>query len=509
MSRRIAMQVVLCYTHAGKNLERLQTADVQYRQATMSAAPIHQTPFAGSWYPADRDTLHHLLARLFRESAARSSGPLLEGAAGFVVPHAGLAFSGRVAAAAYRHLVERPPRTVILLGFSHRGSTHGFAIPAIDAYRTPLGDIPVDHDLARSFVEAGPFRLESEEALCDHSVEMQLPLLQFACPDVRVLPVYVSSLAGEQRDEVARALAPSVRDGAVVIASSDFTHYGRNFHYEPFPLDQHTPMRLRTLDEGFIDAAGSIDAGFFASTLRAQSATVCGREPIALLLSTLRQLPQGEDFFQQTLDYEASGAMTGDYGHSVSYAALGHFPWSAFQLDEGEQALLLDAAQRTLNHYQQTGSRNPPPPEQTPQRLQRTAGAFVTLRSEDKLRGCIGRIANSEPLVDCIPELVLSAALNDRRFEPLRPGEFDVEIDISVLSPLKLLPDRDRLRPGVDGGYLKVGGLSGLLLPQVASSRDWTASQFFDALARKTGVTLSAYDDPSAKLYTFRAQVIH
>jgi len=474
----------------------------------MTTDVVHRSPFAGTWYPGERTALEDLLTELFEKSAQRTGSDQLPGPAGFVVPHAGLAYSGTVAAAVFRQVAASRPRRVILAGFSHRGSPPGAWIPEVAAYATPLGEIPVDRLATEALLDSGHFGALGEDAVCDHSVEIQLPLLQHASPESAVVPVYVSGLDPETRRGAAAALASLLDEETVLIASSDFTHYGQQFGYTPFPLDRYTGERLRTLDEGFIEAAGSVDSGLFTKTLREVSATVCGREPIALLLDTIRSLPGGEDYFQRTLDYQTSGELTGDFAHCVSYAALGYYPWSSFQLDREEQLLLLESARDTLAHYQRTGQALPVAPVRVTARMERKAGAFVTLRRDGELRGCVGRIAEIDPLAKVIPAMTLAAALEDTRFEPLRPEESGIEIEVSILSPMKRLPDPSRFRVGIDGGYLKVGGAAGLLLPQVADGRDWTAADFLAALAQKAHVPIEAFSNPAARLYIFRAQII-
>ncbi len=473
----------------------------------MPAAAVHRSPFAGSWYPADRAELLDLLQGLFAESVKRTGGALMRGGAAYVVPHAGLSYSGRVAAAAYRHLARAQPRTVIIVGFTHRGGPRGVWIPDIDAYATPLGEIAVDKSLARALATTGLFGSHEESALCDHSIEIELPLLQYACPDCQVVPVYVAALTDDERGKAAAALARAIGDGAGPSASSDFTHYGDAFRYKPFPHDSRTPERLHALDEGFIEAAGSLHSQHFLETLHSESATICGREPIALMLETLRHLSGDDEIFQRTLDYETSGDITGDYSHSVSYAALGYFPWSAFQLDEDGQLLLLTTARQTLEHYQRTGHAVPIMPDRATPGIERRGGAFVTLRRQGRLRGCVGRIGTSEPLSQVVPEMTMAAALDDARFAPVGPEEGDIEFEISLLSPLKLLPDPALFRVGVDGGHLSAGSRSGLLLPQVAEGRGWTATDFLGALAHKAGVASTVFEDPETRLCIFRAQL--
>ena len=475
----------------------------------MAGTACHSSPLSGSWYPGNAAELSDLLDNLMAKSADRT-GPVLPGAPlGFVVPHAGLVYSGTVAAAAFRHLAARPPERVIILGFSHHGAPPGLWIPEVDCYATPLGETAVDQQAVQQLLASGKFRTLREDLLCDHSVEIQLPLLQKAAPEAKVVPIYVSSLSQADRSAAAPVLAELMRPGTVVLASSDFTHFGAAFRYLPFPVDDRTPHRLRALDEEFIEAAGSLDAELLLRTLHGEAATVCGKEPIALLLAAMEALPNGEDVFQWTLDYETSGDITGDYSHCVSYAALGYFPWDAVELGPEDQQLLLESARATLRHYQETGQAQPVPPPRHSEALMRKAGAFVTLEKNGQLRGCVGRISATDPLAEVVPEMTLAAALEDTRFDPVDPSERDIDVEVSVLSPMKRLADSSRFRVGRDGGYLKVDGLGGLLLPQVAEGRNWSSRDFLRALATKARVSSDVYQDPRARLYVFRAQVIH
>ncbi|MEK7406623.1 MAG: AmmeMemoRadiSam system protein B [Acidobacteriota bacterium] len=475
----------------------------------MPAAISHVSPYSGSWYPDDAHELNELLERLFADSRERTGPYLAPRAAGFVVPHAGLVYSGTVAAAAYRHLERTRAERVVLLGFCHRGAPPGIWIPRVDAFQTPLGEIAVDRELADDLVQRPEFGSLPESHLCDHSVEIQLPLLKKAVPGARLLPVYVSDVDPSTREAAGRALAERLPPDAALVASSDFTHYGKAFHYEPFPADAWVGDRLRGLDESLMEAAGSLRPELFFQSLRSTAATLCGYQPIGLLLATLRAREASEEIFQETLDYQTSGEITGDYHRSVSYAALGYFPHTAFHLDQDDQKRLLEGARRTLRHYQQTGERKPIPAESGSGALQRRAGAFVTLHKEGRLRGCVGHRAAAEPLSSSVPELTLAAALDDSRFESMSPEETGIDIEISVLSPFKRIPDRASFRVNEHGAWLEAGRHHGLLLPQVATERRWTADEFFEALARKAGAGSQVYRDPATRLFVFRAQIIH
>jgi MEMO1 family protein len=474
----------------------------------MPAAAAHSSPFSGTWYPDDPAELRELLTKLFADSEKRTGLYSLPGGDAFVVPHAGLVYSGTVAAAAYRHLALQSPRRVVLLGFSHRGSPPGIGIPDAVAYRTPLGDVPVDGDAAAHLAACRAFRPVPEARVCDHSVEIQLPLVQHAAPNASVVPLYVSHLDPADRAEAARALADLAAPGTVFVASSDFTHYGKNFGFQPFPNDQRVAGRLEDLDKSVADAAGSLDPELFLTELRASQSTVCGYDPISLLLATVRLLDAREEHFQELLDYQTSGAITGDFSHSVSYAALGYFPYSAFHLSEEEQSLLLASARATLASYQSTGERIPVLPERQTPALARRTSAFVTLHKRGELRGCVGSITAAEPLSDVVPGMTLAAALDDSRFDRVSLTETGIDIEISVLSPFKRIATRDEFHTGVHGALLDAGFHRGLLLPQVATEYDWDAAQFFQALARKSGAPASIYGDPSTRLHVFRAQLI-
>ena len=474
----------------------------------MQTVASHLSPFGGSWYPGDASELRNLLDRLFADSERRTGCYLPSRAAGFVVPHAGLVYSGTVAAAVYRHIRALDPERVVLLGFSHGGAPPGAWIPDVAAIRTPLGEVAVDREFTAALAEHGEFGVLDEQTLCDHSVEIQLPLLQAAAPAARVVPVYVSHLSGEARAAAARRLASLIAQGTVLVASSDFTHYGRSFSYQPFPADEWVGERLRELDESVMESAATLCPDEFLTTLRSTGSTVCGREPISLLLDTLRLLGATEEIFQTTLDYQTSGEITGDYEHSVSYAALGYFPYRALELEPEDGRLLIASARRTLVQYLETGERKPVPPPAGSPGLERRAAAFVTLRSRGELRGCVGRKDSGETLARMIPSLTLAAALDDPRFARVRVGDTDLDLEISVLTPMKRIATLDQFQVNEHGALLEAGLSHGLLLPQVATERNWDARQFFDALVRKAGASRDCYQDPSTRVYVFRAQII-
>jgi len=469
-------------------------------------AALHVSPYGGSWYPGRRAELERLLDELFADSERRTGPHLLANAVGFVVPHAGLEYSGTVAAAAYRHVREQKPRRVVILGFAHRGGPAGVSIPAIDGYETPLGSVRVDRDAVAWLAEHAPFQAVPESWICDHSLEIQLPLLQRAAPGATVVPLFVGRLDAAARDRAADILASMNAPDSVFLVSSDLTHYGRAFGYEPFAVDSAIGGRLEQLDGSVMEAAASLDADMFAEAVRESRATVCGVAPISLWLRTLAFV-KGEEIFQEVLDYQTSGEITGDYHHSVSYGALGYLPAESFRLGAEDQALLLESARETLRQLRATSDAKPVAPREVTAALSRKAGVFVSLHQGEKLLGCVGNRGNCDTLAANVPEMTLRAALDDPRFPTVMAVEGEIDIEISVLSPMKRIASAAAFRVKEHGASLESGGRQALLLPQVARDRDWDAEQFLSALSWKAGLGSKGYASAWARLKVFRAQV--
>ncbi len=460
---------------------------------------MHPSPYSGSWYPARPSDLETLLAAA-SEKSRRRTGPFLPpDALAYVVPHAGPAYSGVVASAVYRAIEQQRPERIVVLAFPHHGGLRGVASPEVEAISTPLGRVEIDPALG--------FPRVPEEEVCDHSFEIQLPFLQRAAPAARVAPLYIGRMTAAERRAAADRLAAAWEPGTVFLASSDFTHYGPDFGFVPFPASHDTGDLLRDLDEESIEAASSLDAELFLETLRENGSTVCGTGPIALLLDILQRLGGG-GIYQAELDYQTSGEITGDFRHSVSYAALGYYRRQAFELPEPDHAALLDSAEETLRRLRATGVRRPVPARGGSAALQARCGAFVSLHRGDELLGCIGNCWRKLPLAQHVPELVLAAALDDPRFRPAVKTQGPIDIEISVLTPFRRVRGVEGFQLGKHGALLRLAGRTGLLLPQVAAGYEWTAEEFWQHTARKCMLGRHAWRDPQARLFVFEAQVL-
>ena len=138
-------------------------------------------------------------------------------------------------------------------------------------------------------------------------------------------------------------------------------------------------------------------------------------------------------------------------------------------------------------------------------------GCFVTIKNHHRLRGCIGQFTSDVPLIQLVSQMAVSSSTSDPRFlnDPITPNELDqLDIEISVLSPLELTNDPLSLRLGVDGIYIQKGRQSGCFLPQVATETDWTKEEFLEnCCAGKAGMSANAWKDPDTEVFLFTCDV--
>ena len=186
---------------------------------------------------------------------------------------------------------------------------------------------------------------------------------------------------------------------------------------------------------------------------------------------------------------------------------MGYFRRAAFDLDAADREALLDSAGETLRQLRQTGVREATPARGGSAALQARRGCFVSLHQGDELLGCLGNCVGRKALGEEAADLALAAALEDPRFRPAAEATGPIHIEISALTPFRRIFAASQCRAGTHGLFLKLGGRSGLLLPQVAAERGWQTEEFLEAVARKSGLGKRAWRDPKARLYVFEAQV--
>jgi len=284
----------------------------------MRSAEIQPSTLAGTWYPADAGELR---AELEDFLAERHDDPEL---CAMVVPHAGYRYSGKTAGTAYARVSRGRWRRAVVIAPSHHHFFEGAAVFPGAGFETPLGRVLVDLDATRELTAARFFEATARPYAREHSLEIQLPFLQVIDPEIRLVPVLIGAPLGSQ---VLAGIAPALRaldDGdTLFVVSSDFTHYGASFDYLPFPPEgaEFVATELRRLDFGAIESVRRGNVEGFTRYIEETGITVCGRSPIAAFLHASGGRLEGD-----LVSYATSLDVTGDYEHSVSYAAIVFHP---------------------------------------------------------------------------------------------------------------------------------------------------------------------------------------
>jgi AmmeMemoRadiSam system protein B len=272
------------------------------------AAGVRPPFVAGTFYPSDPARLRRLVERLVAEARSQGAAPARHAAVpalGALVPHAGLEYSGRVAAAGWLALATdgglavpfagaaSGPGTVVILGTNHvAGWLDGIGVWPAGAWRTPLGDVPVDEALAGDILGLGaPFLADRDAHAGEHSIEVQLPLLQALSPGARIVPLAVATGIGADAvaagDALGRLLAGRIAQGAAVVlaVSSDMAHYPPQALCERV-TDTLLPSILA------LDAAGvgAVERAMRRAGGPGVACGMCGIEPAVVGLAALRAM---------------------------------------------------------------------------------------------------------------------------------------------------------------------------------------------------------------------------
>ena len=175
-------------------------------------------------------------------------------------------------------------------------------------------------------------------------------------------------------------------------------------------------------------------------------------------------------------------------------------------LSESEKQFLLEVARASITAA--VMGKQEPKRGKCPPAVLQPSGAFVTLHERNELRGCIGYIEAARPMVETVHNVAAKAALEDPRFPPVSPEELSsIELEISVISPMKRIQSADEIEVGKHGILLQAGMSRGLLLPQVATEYGWDRETFLCQTARKAGLPSSAWKNPETRIFIFTAEV--
>jgi MEMO1 family protein len=258
---------------------------------------------AGSFYEG---TAPRLLAQVDACIAVNPPASEKRPFIGAIVPHAGLMYSGHVAAAFYTQAVL--PRRFVILCPNHTGMGHFAAINREGSWRTPLGEASIDSPLADALMQRTALLKEDDRAHArEHSLEVQLPFLQQLDPDFTFVPICLGARRYEYCEKIGNAIADVVRGEEIgILASSDLNHYE----------DQQTTLRK---DQLAIDEVLRLDPRELWRVVEEFDVSMCGFIPTATMLIAAKQLGATQ---ARLLKHATSADINGDYGHVVGYASI-------------------------------------------------------------------------------------------------------------------------------------------------------------------------------------------
>jgi len=269
---------------------------------------------AGSFYPADQKELLALIENCFTHELGPGRLPVkgtsqAGGLIALLSPHAGYVYSGPVASHGFLLLSERQrPRTVIVIGPNHTGVGMDVSLYPEGKWLTPLGAIEIDNELTYSLVRRSPlFTIDESSHTNEHSIEVQLPFLQYVLGSFKLVPICMLDQSKEMSSEVGDVLAEAMmgRD-ALLVASSDLTHY-------------ESAESARKKDEKVLSAVTALDVGRLYSTIASTDSTACGYGPMAIAMVVSQKLGSKDGTL---LKYANSGDIMGDNRAVVGYSSV-------------------------------------------------------------------------------------------------------------------------------------------------------------------------------------------
>ncbi len=449
---------------------------------------MREPAVAGQFYPGEKDELLSILELLSdKVNVEVPEGKIIGG----VSPHAGYIYSGFTAMHLYKILKNKKFNTVIIVGPSHYIPFRGVSVYNTGSWKTPLGKIDIDEKIANSLIKRGEQIKGSPELhVREHSIEVQVPFLQYIKDNkIKIVPVMMGTQDRETIMELADAIYNTIKDreDVIVIASSDLYH---GYSYNECE-------RRDSLLQSYVE---KMDIEGFISALQREEVMACGGGPIAVVMSVAKKTGADPLVLNRTNSNDVMGERG---GYVVGYMSVAFVKKNEFSLSEDEKKFLLKLARKTLE-YRLRGE-TPPVPEDVPEKLKMKMGVFTTLNKNHELRGCIGYPVPVSPLYMAVMETAEKAALEDPRFVPVNYNELkDIDIEITVLTPLQEVKNLDEIEVGRDGLLVKYGPYQGLLLPQVPVEYNWDRETFIKHTCLKAGLPPDAYKWEGVKFYKFQ-----
>ncbi len=494
------------------------TADAVAPVLSLSNGPaeqaVRQPAVAGQFYPASPVRLKAALEAFLHDAVP----PRPERPIAIVVPHAGYIYSGQIAADAFRQAAPHRYDTVVILGTNHTDAEFTrIAIHPGAAFLTPLGTVSIDDGLRRDLIkENSDVEANARVHAREHSVEVQVPFVQYLFPSARIVPVVIGRPDVDMCIRFGRALA-KVSQGrqVLIVASSDLSHYPSATNASV--VDRRTLESAVSLDPRRLNAVTRQQMGRAVPEL---VTCACGEGPImaaieaavalgatrGTVVSYANSADVGVGDPERVVGYGALVMSEGTRGSDTAALTRAVVPDAHSPLQPQDKKALLVIARDAIARFLSTDT--VPLVRVDNPRLWRSNGVFVTLRKHGELRGCIGRIIPSAPLARLTEAMALSAAFDDPRFGAVRADELnDLEIEVSVLTPLRSVSSASEIVVGRDGVLLRKSGQSAVFLPEVATDQGWSRENMLDQLCVKAGLAAGCWR-AGADLTVFQTETL-
>jgi AmmeMemoRadiSam system protein B/AmmeMemoRadiSam system protein A len=462
---------------------------------------------AGAFYPSDPDTLRSMIDKYLNTATPGRYG--YYDINGLVAPHAGYVYSGRVAGSVYKEIKDKDFDVAIIIAPSHHEAFRGASVFNGDAYVTPLGNVMVDKELAKQIAGYDDRILYSMHGhrwsgvTPEHSLEVQLPFLQVVQPDIKIVPIVMGSQDFLTQDLLMRALVNALKNTKkkyLLIASTDLSHF-------------HSADTASAMDKALVRTFMRYDYFALQNLLSMGVFEACGGGPVVTVMMTAEQLGAGR---AQPTMYLHSGNT--EAGKNRQDRVVGYFggvliksefkPDLTPELSYNDKVRLMEKVKKTVANVAR-GKDTLDFFGMVPRGLAQFTPVFVTLKERGELRACMGHTFAQNPLIVEVQEAAKLAATSDYRFGAISQDELDsLEYEITVMSRMRRILDFNEIEIGKDGLFIRLGSNRGLLLPQVASERNWDVETFLKNLCVKAGLPTDAYKKPDAQIFAFRALII-
>lgn len=477
--------------------------------SNVAAQRVRQPAVADLFYPQDVGHLEQVLDQFL---LSRQQQPFIDHLKALIVPHAGYIYSGEVAASAYHHLASLRDsiRRVVLMGPAHRVPVDGVALSSATHFATPLGHVPLSLNDMDGLQQFSYVHTQDDAHAAEHSLEVHLPFLQHILGDFDLIPMVVGMASAQQMGAIIEHFWQ--QEDVFIIISTDLSHY---HDYETATnIDNKTSQNIEQYHYQQISGRHA-----------------CGHIPLSGLLYFAKQ----HNIKIKTLDQRNSGDTAGTRDRVVGYGAYAVFQDEVQASQEQvsqeqdekqasqeqasqEQAIqepnradevgdlatdefadyredLLQLARQSIEYGLQHGRAMSVDEADYPALLAQQRAVFITLKIDDRLRGCIGSLEAQMTLLKAVCHYAYVAAFQDPRFQPLKPEELgQITLSLSILTaPMLLDFDSERelleqLRVGIDGLIIKQDTLQATFLPAVWESLT-TPDQFLAALKQKANMT--------------------